>query len=441
MPPPTDAPRDSKVCLEKGPTGWAIGAGTGVEGVGWLQTFHEHFELGKKLGNGAFAVVHIARQVRSSHTHAVKIMRLTSNCDFDGKIDTRRCQHVWREVEMLQRMRGETHVVQIENVSFERGLSYLVMERCTSTLLNSLERLSDYNEVTVRPFFRDMLRGLAALHQARIVHRDVKPDNFLCFGPEAIVKLCDFGFASVLSSSSAEYGLNGVYGTPPYMAPEMVRGLRYDMRSDVWSLGVVAYVLLFGSFPYMPQQHTSSAMKVAIASGKPPPIFRHSRSLQETGLHLSSAADAFLHGALCRRPHDRLTASAALNNAYFAIDSSGVDSAYVPSLRRALHAAKRVGAFDPPFKPASFPTSALTALSIQAPLDVRLAELQAASHARRNSHTASLGTVAPAIKDIGAKRQLRQLTLSIDDLDTDAGESLGSTTCASGLSPVDLAAF
>merc|ERR1719356_1121229 len=98
----------------------------------------------------------------------------------------------------------------------EAGLAYVVMEKCDVTLLQALERSSKLKESTLRSVLRQMLQALAAVHAAGIVHRDVKPDNFLCTGPSCgTVKLCDFGLSRALPEEGQEQeeeGLSGVYG-------------------------------------------------------------------------------------------------------------------------------------------------------------------------------------------------------------------------------------
>merc|ERR1719428_1666918 len=98
---------------------------------------------------------------------------------------------------------------------------------------------------------QQMFLAVSEVHALKMLHRDVKPDNFLV-GPGATVKLCDFGFARRFPSGPA--CVRGVFGTAPFMSPEMIMGLEYGAPTDVWSLGVVLYVLLCGEFPYMPEK-------------------------------------------------------------------------------------------------------------------------------------------------------------------------------------------
>jgi len=241
---------------------------------------------------------------------------------------------------------GGTHVLQAFEYMVEGHYGYIVMQRCTSSVLRVLEGVPELTERSIRRIFREMLKGIHAVHSAGILHRDVKPDNFLCIGTEATVKLCDFGLATLFtqspSSEGRESGVTGVNGTAPYMAPEMLQGLAYDAKVDVWSFGVLMYALLLGEFPYRPAKPTAQSMKAAILVGTPPPSFRPSRMLGAHGI--SADASQLVHGLLSRDPAHRLSAADALRDEFFCkVPDPGQE---VCSLRPALHAAKRSGVFD-----------------------------------------------------------------------------------------------
>eukprot|EP00418_Pyrodinium_bahamense_P014802 CAMPEP_0179128974 /NCGR_PEP_ID=MMETSP0796-20121207/61174_1 /TAXON_ID=73915 /ORGANISM="Pyrodinium bahamense, Strain pbaha01" /LENGTH=313 /DNA_ID=CAMNT_0020827837 /DNA_START=1 /DNA_END=939 /DNA_ORIENTATION=- len=216
------------------------------------------------------------------------------------------------------------------------------MEKCDMTLLQALESAPELSECTLVRIFKEMLQALDGIHMLQVVHRDVKPDNFLCCGEERTIKLCDFGLAGVLPSSDSE--LSGVYGTAPYMSPEMVRGDDYGTETDVWSLGVLAYVLLCGQFPYQPLDRSSEAMKNAIAVGIPSPTFQPTEKLYDASMRLSPEASAFLRLVLDRDKARRPSAADALQFAWPASPVSGPRNEQ--SFRSMLVAAKRAGAFD-----------------------------------------------------------------------------------------------
>jgi serine/threonine protein kinase len=170
----------------------------------------------------------------------------------------------------------------------------------------------------------------------------VKPDNFLVGGDDgATVKLCDFGLSGALPSEGEKKGLlKGVYGTAPFMCPEMIKGKYYDGRADVWSVGVLAYALLFGTFPYSPKVATSKAMKQAVVEGKPP-------SFSCIGQSRSDSAVEFVKTLLERSSDERPSATDALRLPYLQAvrENRHMGSIELPSLRQMVYTAKKAGAF------------------------------------------------------------------------------------------------
>lgn len=89
------------------------------------------------------------------------------------------------------------------------------------------------------------------MHKRNIVHRDIKPENILMqsLDPKNLnIKITDFGFANFYDPS--EGGMSDQLGSPLYMAPEIVKNIKYDMKVDIWSLGIITYILLTGSAPF-----------------------------------------------------------------------------------------------------------------------------------------------------------------------------------------------
>eukprot|EP00932_Pfiesteria_piscicida_P021714 SRR837773.8494.p1 GENE.SRR837773.8494~~SRR837773.8494.p1 ORF type:complete len:304 (-),score=45.71 SRR837773.8494:42-953(-) len=209
-------------------------------------------------------------------------------------------------------------------------------------LLQSLRRL---DAKALRLSFKQMLSALSFVHSRSVVHRDVKPDNFLCNLDDAVpcdspelgftVKLCDFGLAKSLDNHGP--GLKGIAGTAPFMSPEMLKKEYYDSKTDVWSLGVCLFTLLFGVFPYGSSARDSQGMREAIRSGKQDVRFRcSSRALS------SQSAIPFIRSLLARTPEFRPAASEALEHPW--LSEELVDDEYVYD--NVLASARRHGAFD-----------------------------------------------------------------------------------------------
>jgi len=319
------------------------------------RSFHDHYSLSCKLGQGHYATVYAAQR-QAGKPVAVKIMDLRSQNARAWKhnaLDTKRWQAAVKEVAMLRRAHGQERVAQFVDVYYEGGLAYIIMEKCDVPLMDMLERIPALTEASLMCVLREMLRSLACIHAVGIVHRDVKPDNFLCMGTSDI-KLCDFGVACLLNPSEGETGLKGVCGTPAFMAPEMLKGKRYDEKVDVWSFGVIAYVLLLGCLPFEPAAQTQDAMKAAIlSSSAAPPSFQPSRALlhqqASVGASRPTAPSEDATGALKRllahSPSKRPYAEAALALSYFQATSNQRN---MGSLRPMLQAARQIPAFHMP---------------------------------------------------------------------------------------------
>jgi len=220
----------------------------------------------------------------------------------------------------------------------DRRFHYLVLEKCSMTLGQALKRMPKFTEQNLAPLVKQMFIAVSRVHAFKMIHRDVKLDNFL-LGPADTVKLCDFGFARKCPSGPA--CVSGMFGTVPFMSPEMIIGLAYAAPTDVWSLGAILYVLLCGEFPYMPEQPCRQLMKVAVARGAPPPGFAPAVA----GVWLSAGAGELLRGLLHRDPELRPSATDALAYRWFSAATEEVSVRQLPCLRDALLSAERVEAF------------------------------------------------------------------------------------------------
>jgi serine/threonine protein kinase len=204
------------------------------------------------------------------------------------------------------------------------------------------------DEVAVSDVIRQALEACAHIHGRGVIHRDVKPENLLV--RKNVVKLCDFGLSIVVPPDAVVRGVNG---TAAFMPPEMVKQENYDFRVDVWAVGVTAYAMLFGQYPYSGQKRSSTEMKEAIRSNSRPPLFEPAKrvlaNLEDniSGIcklpQASSTAVEFTKSLLSRNPEHRPTAAMALRLQY--ITRSSVENRKFPDLRETLRSAVDAGAF------------------------------------------------------------------------------------------------
>lgn len=288
--------------------------GSSAGGTGTDGKFHENYRLGKKLGEGAFGQVRVAKPRFGDQEMAVKIIDVRSR-DFNGEptkqADAERVSVTRGEIKVWQAVGTGEHIVSLTASFFERNLFYMVMEKCSCSLMDKLSKMSAVMEDDMCRIFSEMLAGLSHTHERRIAHRDIKPDNFLFGGASGnTVKLCDFGLAAQLPKKGK---LRGVYGTAPYMSPEMLGNSGYDEKTDVWSFGSTAFLMIHGDFPYVPKEATAPAMKKCIIQGRPEIRFVKGPD-EETFFSRSfvDRATPFLQALLQRVPATRKSADEAM---------------------------------------------------------------------------------------------------------------------------------
>mmetsp|Transcript_43128 Transcript_43128/g.138694 ORF Transcript_43128/g.138694 Transcript_43128/m.138694 type:complete len:439 (+) Transcript_43128:331-1647(+) len=324
------------------------------------KSFHATFELLGKVGCGTFAQVFVAKPSRQEgDLLAVKVSMLKpADWDLDRdegkpsaytKVSARAIQ---REVELLRMLSGRAHCLTFHGLYLEGTVAYLVSELCDMSMLELLQSFMPLDAQALRSVFRQMLRGMSSIHSAGIIHRDIKPDNFLCNvapggagtgpRPEFVLKLCDFGLAETVSDRKPM--LKGCFGTAPFMSPEMLKREDYDERTDMWSAGVLMHVLLFGYFPYQPKELSPKGMKDAIRSGDQTVTYKctvHGENGRCSAATLSSAP--LLRQMLASSADSRILAREASNHEWFFKEGPrDKDFSYATTLALA----KRSGAFD-----------------------------------------------------------------------------------------------
>jgi len=165
-----------------------------------------------------------------------------------------------------------------------------VTELAQGELFETLEDDKRLPEDVVRKIAKDLVQALHYLHSNRVIHRDMKPQNILIC-PNGVVKLCDFGFARVMSQQTVV--LTSIKGTPLYMAPEVVKEKPYDHTADLWSMGVILYELYVGQPPF----YTNSIYSLINLIVKDTVKYPDS---------MSSDFRNFLQGLLTKEPKKRL---------------------------------------------------------------------------------------------------------------------------------------
>lgn len=289
--------------------------------------FFKTYRVGKKLGDGAYGQVRTAEDRVTGEEYAVKIIDVRKH-DSNGKstteLDQKRSKSTRSEIALWKEVGRHEHCVQLYRTFLDSSLCYMVMDRCRGgSIMDKMLGMQQMTKGDLAMILRAMLLGLEHVHQVGIVHRDIKPDNFLFGGSSGMtVKLCDFGLATRMPKKGV---LNGVYGTAPYMSPEMLARNGYDHRTDIWSFGATAHLMLCGTFPYNPPEPSPVAMKQAIVADDPRLVV------------LGTNSDArFLRTLLHRDYQSRVSASEALEMPFISEPMSHRGQSVKPTITQAL---------------------------------------------------------------------------------------------------------
>ncbi len=204
------------------------------------------YRLVQQIGEGAAGTVYLAQdQLLDNREVAVKILHLAA-ANSEASLERLR-----REAEITQSLThpGIVQVYSFDRISVgedNRSTAVIVMEFVEGSTLRNIINQATLSEEEALRIFNQLVDALAFSHERGIIHRDIKPDNILVTS-QGQVKLTDFGLAKFFDEREALTQTGQVLGTPGYMAPELYRGEEGSPASDVYSLGLILYEMLFGA--------------------------------------------------------------------------------------------------------------------------------------------------------------------------------------------------
>jgi serine/threonine-protein kinase len=203
------------------------------------------YQVESEIGRGGMSVVYRARDIRLNRTVAIKV--LPPELAYDPAIRTR----FTREAQTSAQL-SHAHIVPIYDVGEREGIAYFVMALVSGGNLAALLAREPRQPIDeVRRLLCEIADALAYAHVRGVIHRDVKPDNVLIDADSGRAIVTDFGIARAIEAGTRLTITGNALGTPQYMSPEQAVGEReVDGRSDIYSLGVVAYQMLTGRLPF-----------------------------------------------------------------------------------------------------------------------------------------------------------------------------------------------
>ncbi|KAH6762653.1 phosphoenolpyruvate carboxylase kinase 1 [Perilla frutescens var. hirtella] len=259
-------------------------------------TLKNDYHLCEELGRGRFGVVHRCYSAISADSFACKSIDKRS---LSSDPTDRRCLDV--EHKILRLLSACPNVLRLHDVYENDDYLHLVTDLCDGgDLYDRLSSGCRFSERDAAAIFKQLMVAIAFCHRVGVAHRDVKPDNIL-FDSRGRLKLADFGSAELFGVSE----MSGVVGTPYYVAPEVLIGGNYNEKVDVWSAGVILYIMLAGVPPFYgdgPAETFEAVLRRNLRF--PTKIFRS----------VSPEAKDLLRKMICRDVHRRLSAEQVLRH-------------------------------------------------------------------------------------------------------------------------------
>lgn len=260
-------------------------------------TVEDKYDMKDVLGTGAFSQVRLAESKEDGHMHAIKIIDKKA---LRGKEDS-----LENEIRVLKRL-DHKNVVKLLEAYESKTCVYLVMELVTGgELFDRIVEKGSYSEKDAADLIKQVLSAVAYMHEEGVVHRDLKPENLLYYSPEVDSKIMisDFGLSKMEESGV----MATACGTPGYVAPEVLAQKPYGKAVDVWSIGVISYILLCGYPPFYDENDAN--LFAQILKGE----FEFDSPYWDD---ISEEAKDFIRSLMCVNVDNRLTCHTALEHCW-----------------------------------------------------------------------------------------------------------------------------
>ncbi|KAJ0886714.1 putative protein kinase CAMK-CAMKL-CHK1 family [Helianthus annuus] len=258
---------------------------------------HGKYELGRQLGHGTFAKVYHAKNVHTKKSVAMKVV---------GKekvIQVGMMEQIKREISVMKMVR-HPNIVELYEVMASKSKIYFAMELVRGGELFGKIAKGRLREDVARSYFQQLISAVDFCHSRGVYHRDLKPENLL-LDEEGNLKVTDFGLSAFCDHLRQDGLLHTTCGTPAYVAPEILGKKGYDgAKADIWSCGVILYVLLAGFLPFQDENIVSMYRKIYRGDFKCPPWF-------------SSDARRLITKLLDPNPKSRLSISKIMDSPWF----------------------------------------------------------------------------------------------------------------------------
>ncbi|KAM6200886.1 serine/threonine-protein kinase 17A [Rhynchocyon petersi] len=290
------------------PPSRACGLLTEIRAAVRTEPFQDVYSLspGRELGRGKFAVVRKCVKKDSGKEFAAKFMR--------KRRKGQDCQmEIIHEIAVLELAQDNPWVINLHEVYETPSEMILVLEFAAGGEIFDqcvADRDEAFKEKDVQRLMRQILEGVCFLHTHNVVHLDLKPQNILLTSesPLGDIKIVDFGLSRIMKNSEE---LREIMGTPEYVAPEILNYDPISMATDMWSIGVLAYVMLTGISPFLGDNKQETFLNISQMN------LSYSEEEFDT---VSEAAIDFIKALLVKKPEDRATAEECLKHPWLTLN-------------------------------------------------------------------------------------------------------------------------
>lgn len=272
-----------------------------------LGDVNDKYIIGEVLGVGNYAEVKLGINKVTKEKVAIKVLPLQKETT----------QDILNEIDILARVDDHPHVIQLKEIYENNGIMYIVTELVTGgELFDRIIKRQKFNEADARDLIHVLIETIRHMHSYGIVHRDIKPENILFASPapDAPIKLADFGLAKLYQPAGDDQ-LKTLCGTPGYVAPEVLKNRNgYTPQCDMWSIGVILYILLCGYPPFQHEQQNKLFKQILKAD-----YHFHSPYWDK----VSKEAKDLISKLLVVNPDKRLTPAGAMSHPFMKMTTPG----------------------------------------------------------------------------------------------------------------------
>ncbi|WZZ38194.1 hypothetical protein YC2023_034453 [Brassica napus] len=295
------APPSPPPATKQGPIGPVLGRP--------MEDVKSSYSLGKELGRGQFGVTHLCTQKATGQQFACKTIAKRKLVNKEDIEDVR------REVQIMHHMTGQPNIVELKGAYEDKHSVHLVMELCAGgELFDRIIAKGHYSERAAASLLRTIVQIIHTCHSMGVIHRDLKPENFLLLNKDenSPLKATDFGLSVFYKPGEV---FKDIVGSAYYIAPEVLKR-KYGPEADIWSIGVMLYILLCGVPPFWAESENGIFNAI---------LKSHVDFSSDPWPSISPQAKDLVKKMLNSDPKQRLTAAQVLNHPWIKEDGEAPD--------------------------------------------------------------------------------------------------------------------